>query len=121
MSTDTISTIPAQKTPNDWVISDSNPIPTHPELNRIALKRSIDAEYLLWAVLRHVAAADGLSSHFTRELAYQIALTNGLSWSRRQFNRILQAGDGVFWKSGKSRIFLKSFKKVYNALADNEA
>jgi len=121
MSTNTLNNPLRNSNPSGSDSRDSFNLPTHPELNRIAIKQRIDAEYLLWAVLRHVAAADGLSSHFTRELAYQIALTNGLSWSRRQFNRILQQGDSLFWKAGKSRIFLKSFKKVYNTLADNEA
>jgi hypothetical protein len=107
--------------PHGGGISDSNTIPTHPELNRIALKQQIDAEYLLWCVLRHTVAERGLSSHFDREQVYCIALAHGLSWTRRHFNRVIIQGDGTFWKAGKSRIFLTSFKRVYNALADKEA
>jgi len=102
-------------------ISDSHTIPTQPELNRIALKERIDAEYLLWCVLRHVASENGLSSHFDKSDAYNIALEVGLSWTRRQFNRILQAGNGLFWAVGESRLYLRSFKKVYNRLADESA
>jgi len=115
-------TIPSpEKTPNDWVISDSNLVPSHPELNRIALKEQIDAEYLLWCVLRHAVAGRGLSSHFEKFDAYNIALEVGLSWTRRQFNRILQQGNYTFWTAGKSRLYLRSFEKVYNLLADTEA
>ena len=121
MLTETISFPIASKTPNDWVISDSNLVSTHPELNRIALKQQIDAEYLLWCVLRHTVAARGLSSHFSREQVYCIALAHGLSWTRRHFNRVITQGDGIFWKAGKSLIFLTSFKRVYDALADKEA
>lgn len=110
-----------QKTPNSWVISDSILIPTHPELNRIALLQQIDAEYLLWAVLRHVTSTQNLSSHFNRDDVYSMCLEVGLSWTRRHFNRVLADGDGTFWKAGKSRIFLISFKKVYNLLADETA
>lgn len=110
-----------QKTPNIRAISDSVLIPTHPELNRIALKQQIDAEYLLWCVLRHTVAERGLSSHFSREQVYCIALAHGLSWTRRHFNRVINQGDSIFWKAGKSLIFLASFKRVYNALADKEA
>jgi len=102
-------------------ISDSSTIPAHPELNRIALKQQIDAEYLLWCVLRHRVAADGLSSHFDKSDAYNLALEAGLSWSRSQFNRILQQGNYQFWTVGESRLYLRSFDKVYNLLADKEA
>jgi hypothetical protein len=110
-----------QNTPNHWVNSDSHLIPTHPELNRIALKQQIDAEYLLWCVLRHAAAKDGLSSHYLKSEAYDVALVHGLSWSRSQFNRILQQGNYALWTVGESRLYLRSFKKVYNLLADKEA
>ena len=100
---------------------DSISIPTHPELNRIALKQGTDAEYLLWCVLRHYTAICGTSSHYTRQQVYTIALEFGLSWTRRHFNRVLDAGNQVFWTVGKVRLFLRSFRKVYNALADETA
>jgi hypothetical protein len=120
MSTDTIPTLSTTKTPKHWGVSDSH-IPTHPELNRIALKQQIDAEYLLWAVLRHHTSTQNLSSHFTRQEVYNLALQVGLSWSRRHFNRVLDAGNQVFWTVGKVRLFLRSFKNVYNTLADETA
>ena len=110
-------------------VSDSNTsqlqkrtlVPTHPELNRIALKQQIDAEYLLWCVLRHTVAERGLSSHFDKSDAYETALVNGLSWTRRHFNRILSAGKGTFWGLDSNHIFLRSFERVYNLLADETA
>ena len=107
--------------PSRGGVSDSYTIPTHPELNRIALKQQIDAEYLLWCVLRHTVAERGLSSHFDKSDAYDTALVNGLSWTRRQFNRILSAGAGRFWGLDSSHIFMRSFERVYNSLADKEA
>jgi hypothetical protein len=96
-------------------------VASHPELNRIALKQKIDAEYMLWCVLRHVVAENGLSGHFTREAAYNVALTSGLNWSRRNFNRIIAAGGGLFWGTDTERIYMRSFKWVYNNLADKQA
>ena len=121
MVTHTITTTSIQNPPNDWAIFDSHLIPTHPELNRIALKQQIDAEYLLWCVLRHVAAADGLSSHYNKSDAYDVALQADLSWTRRQFNRILIAGNGIFWGLDAGHIFLRSFERVYKMLADDTA
>jgi len=121
MSTNTISTLSNTKTPKQWGISDSISIPTHPELNRIALKKQIDAEYILWCILRHVTAEHGLSSHFTRHEVYTIALECGLSWTRRHFNRIVADGDGTFWGTDTKHIFIRSFKRVYSALADKQA
>lgn len=121
MSNLTITTPLRNSTLLSGGISDSNTIPTHPELNRIALKQQIDAEYLLWAVLRHAVAERGLSGHFIKSDAYDVALVSGLSWSRSQFNRILQAGNYLFWTVGESRLYLRSFENVYQKLADKEA
>ena len=96
-------------------------IATHPELNRIAVKQGIDAQYLLWAVLRQVVADSGLSSHFTREQVYSLALEVGLSWTRRHFNRVLDQGNYLFWTVGATKIYVRSFKRVYNRLADETA
>lgn len=96
-------------------------IATHPELNRIAIKRQIDGEYLLWSVLRQMVAERGLSSHFERNDVYALALEVGLSWTRRHFNRILQRGNYLFWTVGQSVLYLRSFKRVYNRLADENA
>jgi hypothetical protein len=121
MTTDTLNNLLRNKHPNGYDSRDSFTIPTHPELNRIAIRQGVDAEYLLWAVLRHyVAQCDG-SSHFTRQEVYTIALEHGLSWTRRHFNRVLEAGNHIFWTVGKVRLFLRSFRKVYNALADETA
>ena len=118
MSTDTLIINLRDSNPHGFDSRESFTIPTHPELNRIAIKQHIDAEYLLWAVLRHYTATCGTSSHFTRQEVYTIALDSGLSWTRRHFNRILEAGNHIFWTVGKVRLFLRSFRKVYNALAD---
>jgi len=120
MVTHTI-TIPLRNLNTPGLYSRDSLIPTHPELNRIALKQHIDAEYLLWCVLRFTAVKSNSSSHFIKSDAYDAALVNGLSWSRSQFNRILQAGNYLFWTVGESRLYLRSFDKVYNLLADKEA
>ena len=102
------------------VSSDSH-FPSHPELNRIALKLKIDAEYVLWCVLRHKVTTDGLSGHFTKEAAYTIALESGLGWTRRNFNRIIAAGRDTFWGTDTERLYIRSFKRVYKLLADDNA
>lgn len=120
MSTHTINIPPDDLNPPSLYSRDSL-IPTHPELNRIALKLQIDAEYLLWCVLRHKVAADGLSSHFSRDDAYAIALQCGLNWTRRQFNRVVLAGNGTFFGTHETWIYLRSFDRVYKMLADDTA
>lgn len=121
MTNSTITTPLRDLNPVGFHTSDSITVPTHPELNRIAIKQRIDAEYLLWAVLRHYVAQRNGSSHFTREQAYYIALQHGLNWSRRNFNRVIAAGLDLFWGTDTERIFIRSFKRVYNALADKQA
>lgn len=96
-------------------------IATSAELNRIALKLKVDAEYLVWCVLRVHVAEEGLSSHFAKNEAYKLALEAGLNWTRRQFNRILRAGDGLFWGIDRKNIYLRSYRRVYEAVADENA
>ena len=96
-------------------------VATHPELNRIAVKRQIDAEYMLWLAFRRCVTLNGLSSHFNREHAFSLALEVGLSWSRRNFNRLINAGTGIFWGNDGERIYLRSFERVYKMLCDETA
>lgn len=96
-------------------------IKTHPELNRTAIKHQKDASYLLWCVLSDAVKVSNLSSHYSKESAYETAKSYGLTYSRRNFNRILNDGNYLFWTIGSHKIYLRSFKKVYNALADDSA
>jgi hypothetical protein len=94
---------------------------THPELNRIAIAKHLDASYMLWVVLRDNAILSNLSTHYTRELAYCTALKYGITYTRHSFNRILMQGTGIFWGNDAKNIYLRSFQRVYKLLADEQA
>jgi len=93
---------------------------THPELNRIALKLKLDAEYCLWLILRHALTRDGLSGRFTRAQAYDYSKQAGLSFTRKHWNRLIESGNGIFWGRDKKYIFIRSFERVYKVLADDD-
>lgn len=96
-------------------------IPTHPELNRIALARRLDTAYLVWAILRHDTAQNHLSSHYTKSAVRNLSKSYGLDFTLRHWRRILKQGDGLFWGIGYGMVHIRSFKRVYFALADDNA
>ena len=95
-------------------------IATHPELNRIVIKQKIDAPYVVWLALRQAVIRDGLSGHFKLSEAYQYGKEAGLFFTRKHWNRIIQAGNGIFWGTDGKRVFLRSFDRVYKLLADDD-
>jgi len=94
-------------------------VPVEP-INRIAVKLKIDAEYLLWLVLRHAVTRDGLSGRFTRSQAYAYTVQAGLSFTHRHWNRLIEAGNGIFWGIDAKYVFVRSFDRVYKLLADDD-
>lgn len=96
-------------------------VTTHSELNRLALKGQFDSPYIIWLALRQAIVSDGHSGHFTRENAYHQIMKFGLNFSRRNFNRIVLQGSGLFWGTDTEKIYLRSFDRVYKLLADESA
>lgn len=94
---------------------------THPELNRIALKRSLDLPYVVWLILRHEIRINNHSSHFNTHSARKVCMNFGLNFSLRHWRRIWKSGERIFWGQGYGKIHLRSFKRVYNLLADDTA
>lgn len=96
-------------------------ISTHPELNRIALKRSLDTVYLVWCILRRDVSTNHLSSHYNRNDARRVCVNLGLNFTKRHWSRIWENGHGIFWGFNNGVIHLRSFKRVYKMLADENA
>lgn len=96
-------------------------IQSHPELNRVAIKNSIDSAYLVWLVLRDYTVLNSLSSHFSTQSAHKVCMDLGLNYTLRHWTRIWLQGENIFWNKGNRTIHLRSFKRVYSRLADSEA
>lgn len=96
-------------------------IATHPELNRLAVKNGIDAPYLIWCVLRHEMKQENLSGHFTKNQAKNICRSVGLNYTPRHFKRIFKSGESLLWGLGDGTLHIRSFKRVYEQLADDTA
>jgi hypothetical protein len=96
-------------------------IATHPELNRIALLKGIDAPYLIWCVLRDEQKNNRSSGHYTKYHVKSICKDYGLNYTPRHFKRIFKAGDGLLWGLGDGTLHMRSFKRVYSRLADDTA
>lgn len=96
-------------------------IKSHPELNRVVVKNSLDTPYIVWCVLRDYAILNHLSSHYTTKNARDICIEAGLTFTKRHWSRIWLQGENIFWNKGKGKIHLRSFKRVYSRIADSEA
>lgn len=96
-------------------------INTHPELNRIAVKQGLDLPYLVWCILRTDSIVHSLSGHYNKNDARRVCIKLGLNFRLRHWARIWDAGHGIFWGLDESIIHLRSFKRVYKMLADDNA
>lgn len=94
---------------------------TNPELNRLAIKNNIDASYIVWVILQSETKREDLSSHYTRKQAKDTCKKYGLNYTDRHFSRLFKQGNNVLWGLGQGTIHLRSFKRVYNRLADDQA
>ena len=96
-------------------------IRTHPELNRIAVKNNIDVPYVVWCVLRQHTSTNNLSGHYNINDARRVCINYGLNYTLRHWSRLWDSGNGLFWGIGQSSIHIRSFKRVYTVLADDNA
>lgn len=96
-------------------------IKTHPELNRLALKEKLDTPYIVWVVLRHEISQQNLSGHYTKKDVRKLSASHGLNFTTRHWKRIIKAGENVFWGNSYGHLHIRSLKRVFTRLADDNA
>ena len=67
-----------------------------PEIGRLAAALRRDSQLRLWAILRDAGAGRG--GWLDRDQLYQKLGQRAKEYTRRHFNRLIAAGDGVFWQ-----------------------
>ena len=89
-------------------LPDVDPIRTEPELGRICVGGYKGSEFRLWTVARHITRqADG-SGRVSKRRLRAILGQFGVSYTRQHLNRLLKAGDGVFWNLSKRSLHLRT-------------
>ena len=83
-----------------------------PELGRLAMREGLELAFIAWSILRDFAVANSLSGHYTKKDFKRILGTYGLTYNRRHILRLMQSGEGIFWRLGAKKVYLISFAKV---------
>ncbi len=89
-----------------------------PELGRLALGLGKSSEYRVWVVARHYFGNPGW---VTRDRLLETLVAAGVIRTRRHFNRLLKAGDGLFWSLANGKVYLRGVVKVAQHLAEQAA
>lgn len=86
-----------------------------PEMGRLSVALSLAHQYRFYVVARQLCRDEGGSGRVLKsELRDQLTYCD-VSYTQRHFNRLLSAGEGVFWNSDKKNpdaIYLHSWKRV---------
>jgi len=89
----------------------------YPDIALGMLRQEQAAAGRIWLLLKHIDC-DGCGWVFVNEAREQLARKNSklrvCGW--RQLRNLLKQGEGIFWRRGKERIWLKSAAKVAAAL-----
>lgn len=69
-----------------------------PELGRVCVCLSVAAEFRFYVIARELTRQAGGSGKVSRSQLWQALAVYDIGYSRRHFNRLLKAGDGLFWR-----------------------
>lgn len=84
----------------------------NPHLARLALRNHNELGFVIWSLLRQNAIVENLSSHYSKKSIRKLLVENSLNYTQRHINNILEQFTGIFWRVGKSKIYLISFGRV---------
>ena len=86
----------AQQTSLDDALSIKNAlsIKIDPELGRVAMGLGVACEFRVWSVARHFY---GIPGWVERETLFHTLKSARVVTTKRNFNRLLRTGDGLFW------------------------
>jgi hypothetical protein len=83
-----------------------------PELDRLVLSLSCAAEFRLWIVGRDITRHENGSGIVSKQALRARIRASGVVYTPRHYNRLLAAGNGLFWHLNGSEIYLRSIVKV---------
>lgn len=87
-----------------------------PELARLSIGLHVASQFRLWTIARQLTrSADGSSKVHKRDLKsalrhYKIAYT------RQHLNKLMRAGEGIFWNVSRKRLYIRSGTHVATCL-----
>ena len=105
----------AQQTSLDDALSIKNAlsIKIDPELGRVAMGLGVACEFRVWSVARHFY---GIPGWVERETLFHTLKSARVVTTKRNFNRLLRTGDGLFWELPRNRVYLRGYIRVTRQL-----
>jgi hypothetical protein len=83
-----------------------------PEIGRICIGLDKASEYRIYIIARELTrSADG-SGKVAKKALRAVLESYGIEHTRRHVNRLLRAGEGIFWNLGKTSIYIRSYTFV---------
>jgi len=84
----------------------------NPNLGRLAIRQRLELPFVVWATLRQSSIEQKSSSHYSKKQFKSLMAQNGLTYNRRHVLRIMQQGEGIFWRLGAKKVYLISLANV---------
>jgi hypothetical protein len=88
--------------------AEAEPIRTEPELGRICVGGYCGSEFRLWTICRHLTREGDGSGKVSKKALRAILERFGISYTRQHLNRLLAAGNRLFWNLSKRSIYLRN-------------
>lgn len=88
------------------------------ELGRLAIALHRAAEFRLWSIGRDITRQQSGSGVILKAELVKRTETGGIGYTRRHFNRLLAAGEGLFWHVHGEKLYLRSSQKVAQAITE---
>lgn len=88
-----------------------------PELGRVCVCLYIAAEFRLYVIARELTRQAGGSGKVSRDQLRLALSIYGIGYTTRHFNRLLKAGDGLFWRLTTKHLYLTHPGRVAANLA----
>lgn len=85
---------------------------TDPELGRLTVGLYCAAEFRLWIIGRELTRAASGSGVVSKKALRDRVAAYGIHYTPRHYNRLLKAGNGLFWTIHDQTIYLRSIVKV---------
>lgn len=92
-------------------------IRVEPEIGRICIGLNKASEYRLYVIARELTRSAEGSGKVAKEALRGVLKRYGITYTREHFNRLLRAGNGVFWNLSQKHVYIRSYKSLASKLA----
>lgn len=83
-----------------------------PELARISIGLNLASPFRLWVIARHLTRLGNGSGKVSKSEFKSTLRQYNISYTRQHLNRLLRAGEGIFWNSNPHELYARSGQYV---------